>query len=67
MKLSIQISEIEPGKFRASCLILPGCIAYGQTRDDARQRLDQAVMGYLASLDIPLAASSAMMFGLQET
>lgn len=67
MKLSIQISEVEPGKFRASCLVLPGCIVYGQTRDDARQKLDQAVTGYLASLNIPLPASCVRIFELQET
>ena len=67
MKLWIQISEIEPGKFRASCLVLPGCIAYAQTRDGARQKLDKAVTGYLASLNIPLTTSSARMFELQET
>lgn len=51
MKLAIRISETQPGKFKASCPSLPGCVAYGETRADAREKLGGAVTGYLASLN----------------
>ena len=66
MMFSIRISEIERGKFRASCPCLPGCVAYGQTREQAREKLDQAVTGYLASLNVSLPSNSGPMFELQE-
>ena len=51
MKLTIKISKDVDGYFRAWCPSLPGCFAYGPTREEAKTRLDVAIRGYLASLN----------------
>ena len=32
------------------CQTLPGCIAWGETRGQARQKLEEAIEGYLAAV-----------------
>lgn len=62
MKLQIRIDEIEPGKVRATCLVLPGCVVYGSTREEARRQISLTVAGYLASLNacVPCDATGAV-------
>jgi len=50
MKLCIQIAQTPEG-FRAACPSLPGCVSHGQTFDEARQRLDEAIRGYMAAMN----------------
>ena len=54
MKFLIRISNSAPDAFRASCPALPGCAVVGRSRVEARARIEQAVRGYLASLDVAL-------------
>ncbi len=54
MKLAIKVEQRIDGTYRASCPSLPGCSVCGQTREDTHQRIDLAVRGYLASLDVCL-------------
>ena len=51
MKLAIKLSQEPSGGFRAMCPSLPGCLARGQTKEDAIRNIHRAVEGYLASLD----------------
>jgi len=54
MKLLIQMAQQANGSYRACCPALPGCVVYGQSRAEAQSNIDQAVKGYLASLDVAL-------------
>ncbi len=51
MKLAIRTTRQSEDKFKAWCPALPGCAAYGRTLDEAVKKLEQAIFGYLASLD----------------
>lgn len=50
MKLCIRIMKNEKGEYTAVCSSLPGCVTTGQTRDEARQKLDEAIRGYIAAI-----------------
>ncbi len=54
MKLAIKIGKRPDGDYRACCPSLPGCSVCGQTKEDAHARIQLAVQGYLASLDVCL-------------
>ena len=50
MKYGVIIEQHEDGKFVASCPSLPGCWSQGETRDEARTNIADAMKGYLESL-----------------
>lgn len=50
MKFRVVIEQDEDGKFVASCPTLPGCWSEGETRNEARQNIEEAIKGYLESL-----------------
>ncbi len=50
MKVSIRITRNEQGGFTAVCPSLPGCKSSGQTREEAQQKIDDAIRGYLAAM-----------------
>lgn len=50
MKFRVVIEQDEDGKFIASCPTLPGCWSQGDTRDEARRNIADAMKGYLESL-----------------
>ncbi|KPK80760.1 MAG: hypothetical protein AMJ81_11390 [Phycisphaerae bacterium SM23_33] len=50
MKLCIRMRRNERGEFTASCPLLPGCISSGRTEQQAKQNLEEAIRGYLASV-----------------
>jgi predicted RNase H-like HicB family nuclease len=50
MKFRVVIEQDEDGKFVASCPTLPGCWSQGDTRDEARRNIADAMRGYLESL-----------------
>ncbi len=50
MKLRIIIEQDEDGRFVATCPTLPGCISQGDTHDEARANITDAISGYLESL-----------------
>jgi predicted RNase H-like HicB family nuclease len=50
MKLCIKIIPGELDGFIALCPSLPGCKTVGKTREEAQQRLDEAIRGYIAAM-----------------
>ena len=50
MKLRVIIEQDEDGKFVATCPTLPGCISQGETREQARANIIDAIKGYITSL-----------------
>ncbi|NIA12272.1 MAG: hypothetical protein GWP10_21775 [Nitrospiraceae bacterium] len=51
MKYRVLIEQDEDGVFVAECPSLPGCISQGKTRYEALQNIQDAIRGYLASLE----------------
>ena len=54
MKLTIRIARCGGGFYRAWCPALPGCEVYGQSRKEIKSRIDAAVKGYLARMDVAI-------------
>ena len=54
MKLVVKIVRHGDCGYRASCPALPGCSVSAETEEQARSRIRDAVVGYLASLDVAL-------------
>lgn len=50
MRFRVLIEQDEDGAFVATCPSLPGCVSQGQTRDEARANIEDAIAGYVASL-----------------
>ena len=51
MKYRIFIEQDEDGIFVAECPSLPGCISQGETRKQAIENIQDAIRGYLESLE----------------
>lgn len=51
MRYRILIEQDEDGVFVAECPSLPGCISQGKTRAEALANIQDAIKGYLASLE----------------
>ena len=51
MKLCIEVRRNEAGEFTATCLSLPGCVSSGRTAQQAKENLEEAIRGYLASVN----------------
>jgi len=51
MKICIRVRRNEDGGFTAVCPSLPGCVSSGPTERQAKARLEEAIRGYLASLN----------------
>ena len=54
MKVQVKISHVQERGYRAWCPALPGCKVWGQSRDEALEKIRLAVRGYLASLEVAL-------------
>jgi len=54
VKILIETARQANGVYRAWCPALPGCAVYAETREQAQSRIRDAVVGYLASMDVPL-------------
>jgi len=50
MKVCVRISQNERGGFVAICPSLPGCVTFGDTRQQAEERLEEAIRGYIAAV-----------------
>ncbi len=50
MKLSVHICKNEEGTFTALCPSLHGCTSRGKSREEARDKLDEAIRGYIAAV-----------------
>jgi antitoxin HicB len=51
MKYRIFLEQDEDGIFVAECPSLPGCISQGETRKQAIENIQDAIRGYLESLE----------------
>ena len=51
MKLCVRIVQGRHGGYTAFCPTLPGCISHGPTRQEACEKLDDAVRGYIAAVN----------------
>jgi predicted RNase H-like HicB family nuclease len=51
MKLSIRISMNDHGGYTADCPALPGCTIRGNSKAEVREKLDDAIRGYMAALN----------------
>jgi predicted RNase H-like HicB family nuclease len=51
MKFRVTIAPDEDGVFVAVCPDLPGCVSQGATRAEARLNIQDAIRGYLRSLE----------------
>lgn len=50
VRFRVLIEQDEDGVFVATCPTLPGCVAQGASRDEARASIQDAIEGYVASL-----------------
>ena len=50
MKYRVYLEQDEDGVFVASCPALPGCVSQGETRREATENMQEAIEGYLKSL-----------------
>ncbi len=51
MKLYIEVRRNDEGGFTAACPSLPGCVSSGLTVQQAKENLEEAIRGYLASMN----------------
>ncbi len=51
MQLAVRIARESAISFRAWCPALPGCVVWGRTWREARDKIEQAVMGYLTHIE----------------
>jgi len=47
----VRVRQNEQGGFTATCPSLPGCTSTGQTEQQAKAILEEAIRGYLASVN----------------
>ena len=50
MKYRAFIEQDEDGRFIATCPSLPGCVSEGNTREEAKASIAEAIAGYIESL-----------------
>ena len=50
MQYRILIEQDEDGMFVVECPCLPGCVSQGKTRKEAIENIQDAIKGYLESL-----------------
>jgi predicted RNase H-like HicB family nuclease len=51
MRYRVLIEQDEDGVFVAECPSLPGCVSQGKTRKEAIENIQDAMHGYLESLE----------------
>lgn len=51
MKFRVTIEPDEDGVFVVECPVLPGCVSQGSTREEALKNIQDAIQGYLHSLE----------------
>jgi predicted RNase H-like HicB family nuclease len=62
MKFRI-VREFDPvaGSFSATCPELPGCASAGDTEEEARENIEEAIRLYLAPAEIDLPGSAKVL------
>jgi len=61
MSLRMNLSRNVFGCYRAWCPSLPGCAVWGLSRKEAKEKLRNAVLGYIAHLEIVLPRELARL------
>ena len=61
MRMTVKITRISSGAYRAWCPALPGCVVWGASRTEAQEKIEKAVWGYLASLNVALPRELARL------
>ena len=51
MKHRVLIEQDEDGVYVITCPSLPGCVSQGKTREEAIRNIQDAIQGYLRSLE----------------
>lgn len=51
MRYRVTIDQDESGWFVAECPILPGCVSLGKTRNEGQRNIQDAIKGYIESLE----------------
>lgn len=54
MKFMVHVMMVSGRRHCAICRALPGCAAYGNSREEALQGMEYVVRAYLASMDVVL-------------
>jgi len=54
MKMVLKIAKCPDRTYAAWCPALPGCTVRAETKELAEDRIRDAVLGYLSSLDVAL-------------
>ncbi len=54
MQLSIEVARRSDTGYQARCPALPGCVVWGSSRREALSRIQDAIEGYLCSMDVAL-------------
>ena len=54
MKVLTKLIRRPDGQYRAWCPALPGCTINADSQQEAQDKIERAVRGYLASLDVAL-------------
>jgi len=62
MKFRI-VLEFDPGadSFSATCPELPGCASAGETEDEARRNIEEAIRLYLAPAEIEVPSNAKLL------
>jgi predicted RNase H-like HicB family nuclease len=67
MNLVVHIAKKCGCSYRAWCPSLPGCTVYGQSLEEARGKIREAVHGYLASLEVALPRELGHLLRVEQT
>ncbi len=51
MKVTIKMQQCEDGDYVAQCTSLPGCFCRARSRREAKDRITQAIRGYVAAVN----------------
>ncbi len=65
MEFVVKISRCSGCDFRACCPALPGCVAYGRSQTEVSERIQDAIRGYVASLDAVLPRELARIAAIE--
>ena len=64
MKLRVIIHEAEEGGFWAEVPALPGCVTEGETMDEVKANLNEAINGWLEASGLARAMQKVIEFEL---
>lgn len=62
MKMVIRISKCTDAGYAAWCPALPGCAVRARSRDEAQERIKDAIVGYLSILNVALPRELSQRF-----